>query len=136
MLSSKPTSRQHWKSSVRPNQSVNRDLTTCLHLRKKLSLCACAVASHSAIRNPQSVDGQHPGHSTPNQIDSQYRSDHQGDANGGGVKNAQSPAACAGWPSLRSVDEQGFGFAATADRCQTSSLAPGAGGKKRAGHCY
>jgi hypothetical protein len=94
------------------------------NLRKKLSLCAYAVASHSAIRNrnPQSVNGQHPGHSAPDQIDSQYRADHQGDANGGGVKNAQSPAACPGRPSVCGVDEQGFGFAATADRSRLHPL--------------
>ena len=118
MLSSKPTSRQHWKSSARPNQSVNRDQTTCLRFRKKSSLCACAIASQSAIRNQQySVDGQHPGHSTPNQIDPQHRADHQGDADGGGVKNAQSAAACPGRPSLCGVDEQGAWF-----RCNSGPI--------------
>ena len=66
-----------------------------------------AQPSAIPVRNPQSVDGQHPGHPAPNQIDSQYRADHQGDANGGGVKDAQSPAACPGGPSVCGVDEQG-----------------------------
>src|SRR5258708_2834077 len=138
MLSSKPTSRQHWKSSPQPSQSVNRDQTRAYTFEKnyRSALTLSPAIRQSTIRNPQSVNGQHPGHSTPNQIDSQYRADHQGDANGGGVKNAQSPAACPGRPSVCGVDEQGFGFAATADRSQTSPLAPGARGKKGAGHRY
>src|SRR5207248_9438056 len=138
MLSSKPASRQHWKSSPQPSQSVNRDQTRAYTFEKN-HRCALALSPairQSAIRNPQSVNGQHPGHSTPNQIDSQYRADHQGDANGGGVKNAQSPAACPGWPSVCGVDEQGAGFAATADRSQTSSFAASARSKNGAGRCF
>src|SRR2546430_1826334 len=105
---------------------------------KEMANIACDVTGQSAIRNPQSKisNGQHPGHSAPDQIDSQHRTNHQGDANGGGVKNAQSAAACPGGPSLRGVDEQSAGLAATAGRSQASSLAPGARSKKGAGGRY
>src|SRR2546423_33600 len=124
MRTSKPTSKQLWKSSAQPNQSAKK-------IRRR-----AGANPQSTIRNPQFLDGEHPGYPTPNQIDSQYRADHQGDANGGGVKNAQSAAACPGGAPVCGVDEQGAGFAATADRCQTSSLAPGARSKKGAGRRY
>src|SRR5437660_382972 len=114
MLSLKPISKQHWKSSAQRNR-----LAKGIRRRARAN-------PQSTIRNPQFLDGEHPGYPAPDQIDSQYRANHQGDANGGGVKNAQSPTACPGRASVCGVDEQGPGFAATADRSQTSSLAPGA----------
>src|SRR5207248_864362 len=93
--------------------------------------------SHVGSQNRAYIDyGEYTRHPAPDQIDSQHRANYQGDANGGGVKNAQSAAACPGWPSVCGVDEQGAGFAATADRSQTSPLAAGPRSKKGAGRSY
>src|SRR5207248_9270815 len=108
MLSLKPISKQHWKSSAQRNR-----------LAKEIRRRARANPQ-STIRNPQFLDGEHPGYPAPDQIDSQYRPDHQGHANGGGVKNAQSTAARPGGASVRGVDEQGPGLAATTNRSQRS----------------
>ena len=46
-------------------------------------------------------NGEHTGHTAPDQIDPQHGADHQGDADGRGVENAQGAAARPGRPALR-----------------------------------
>ena len=41
-------------------------------------------------------NGKYTGHTAPDQIDPQHGADHQGDADGGRVEDAQGAAACAG----------------------------------------
>src|ERR1043166_5831644 len=75
-----------------------------------------------AISNQAEIgDGEHAGHTPPDQGDSQYGADHQGDADGGGVENAARAAARGGQPPIRRAHEQGFGFAATAHRSAIAS---------------
>src|SRR5437868_1917254 len=121
MLSLKPISKQHWKSSAQRSR-----LAKGIRRRARAN-------PQSTIRNQQYLDVDTPGNPATNQNDSQYRPDHQGHANGDGVKNAQSAAARPGGASVRGVDEQGPSLAATTNRSQASSLAAGARRKKRAG---
>src|SRR5437773_3580805 len=66
-------------------------------------------------------NGKHAGHTPPDQIDPQYRADHEGDANGCGLENAARAAARSRRTALRCVDEQSARFAAKTDRSDASS---------------
>ena len=55
------------------------------------------------------------------QIDPQHCADHQSNADGGRLQDAQSAATCARRPTLCCFDEQGFCFVAKTDGPETAS---------------
>jgi hypothetical protein len=62
---------------------------------------------HSATRSLQFVicNGEYAGYTAPDKIDPQHRADHQSNANGGCLQDAQSAAARAGGTALCRFDE-------------------------------
>ena len=109
-------------------RSRSRNLKAALEEFKATNTCRLT------IRNLE--NGQHAGYPAPDQIDPQHRADHQGDADGRGVEDAQSAAACPGGPALCGVDEQGSRFVAKTDRPEISSTSRCPPARKRIGLNY
>src|SRR5712691_12486031 len=76
-----------------------------------------------SLSNQEEVlsDGEHTGHTAPDQIDPQHRANHEGDANGRSFEDAARATARSRGTSVCRVDEQSARFAPKADRSDVAS---------------
>src|SRR3982751_1805165 len=103
------------------HRSRRKDEKSVFMSAKRPRTIACNTGRELKIEIENFLDGEHSRHTAPDQVDPQHRADHQSNANGGCLQDAQSTAACAGGTAVRRFDEQGSRFVAKTDGSEISS---------------
>src|SRR5271154_7135437 len=100
-------------ATTKPSLTFSTPFASCWNLKRlrpsakwdftsKKNLCGIA-------RETITDHAEHTRHTPTHQVGQEHSADHQGDADGGGVQDAQGAAGRIGGASVRHLDEQGAG---------------------------